>query len=294
MMMIPIVFSTDHNYVMPTGVTIASLLLSRKEEEYDIYVLISPDVTENDRSLLKLQVNSVSEISRISFIEMKDQFEGGYEIRGISKACYYRLMIPWLLPDLDKIIYMDVDIIIKTSLKELYDTDIIGKYVAGSKPYVWIGMAKYFSKIGLDHTKYINSGVLLINSKLQREHRLNEVYEKLSKKKFIYQDQDIINLACKDYITYFDQRFNLLPEFFGTSEKLSRDVAIHYAGDKPWKYFTYAWSEWWNIYNQSIFKEIGFCHKVTKNILSYKTQFNKLKKQAKGKFQQYFAKLGWH
>ena len=52
---------------------------------------------------------------------------------------------------------------------------------------------KYMNKIGADAVNYINSGFLLINAKKQREENLKDRYLELSKKKFIYQDQDIIN-----------------------------------------------------------------------------------------------------
>ena len=82
--MIPIVFSTDHNYVMPTGVTILSLLKSSLTEQYRIYVIIAPDVTEEDKNLLREQVHIYSSESSIDFIEIGNEFESGFEIRGIS------------------------------------------------------------------------------------------------------------------------------------------------------------------------------------------------------------------
>ena len=290
--MIPIVFSTDHNYVMPTGVTIASLLLYRGDVNYHIYILSAPDVNSADREMLSAQVSSLSSDSIIEFINMEYKFKNGFEVRGISKACYYRLMIPWLIPDVDKIIYCDVDITFLCSLKELYEIDLGDNLVAGSSPYKWSGMKRYFQKIGLDHRHYINSGVLVINSRLQREIGLDKEYDRLSRKKFLYQDQDIINLACKRRIYYFDTRFNLLPQLFGKEERFSKDVVIHYAGDKPWKDFTYAWVPWWDAYNRSVFKDNNFNIEVSKNILDIKIQLRNILRRLKGKGQQFKAKLG--
>lgn len=286
--MIPIVFSTDHNYIMPTGVTIASLLMSAEESRYDIYVLISSDVTPEDKEKLSKQVALLSSHSKISFIEMGDKFEDGFEIRGISKACYYRLMIPWLLPDIDKIIYCDVDIIFNASLKDLYEIDLGDNYVAGAYPCeieVWKNMCKYFNKIGLKYDEYINSGVLLINSKEQRAKGLDKVYDELSKRKFLYQDQDIINIACKGHILFFDKKYNLKPSLYATSPDLYNNVVLHYAGEKPWVTFTFAWAEWWEVYKKSIFKDDKLYHDVSARILSVKYQFKSFKRKAIRKIQ---------
>lgn len=291
--MIPIVFSTDHNYVMPAGVTITSLLISAPEINYDIYILASPDVNEEDKAMLKEQVALVSPASRISFIEMGDKFEGGYEIREISTACYYRLMIPWLIPNVDKIIYADVDIIFKTSLKELFEIDLKENYVAGSYPNTsdgWKAMQKYFEKIGADYKAYINSGLLVINSKLQREQNLESRYNELAKNNYLYQDQDIINIVCKGRIAHFNRRFNLMPKYYGNDNKQS-DCVIHYVGDKPWKTFSYAWAEWWEVYKKSIFWDASFYRAISERILSPKEQLKSFRRKSFQKLKQILSKF---
>ena len=291
--MIPVVFSTDHNYVMPTGITICSLLLNRRNNSYHIYVLISSDVTEEDKFKLESQVYELDKNSKISFLEMGSLFQSGYEIREISTACYYRLMIPWLIPHEDKIIYCDVDVIFQTDLTDIYGIDLKDSYVAGGLPNTkdgWKQFDKYFKKIGLDYKKYINSGILVINSKLQRENNLREEYSKLAEQRFLYQDQDIINIVCKDKISYFNKRFNLFPSHYATESDLCDNVIIHYAGDKPWKSFTYAWAEWWKVYEKSIFFDGKFYHDVAHNILNPKEQVKLIIKKGKAKLQQIYAK----
>lgn len=280
--MIPIVFSTDHNYVMPTGVTIASLLLSSGGETYDIYVMASEDVDTTDRRRLQDQVKRLSPSSTLSFVDMSRKYEGAHETRGISKATYYRLMIPWLIPDVDKIIYADVDIIFKTSLRTLFETPLDGKLLAGaltSPPEHWAKFKKYFERIGADYTHYINAGILLMNSRLLREEGLDSRFDDLSRKKFLYQDQDILNVSCRDRIAYFDKRYNLQPRLYGSEEKYSTDVAIHYAGEKPWDTFTYAWVQWWEVYEKSDFYDSEYYREVSARILSLSGQAKTLAKK---------------
>lgn len=283
-MNIPIVFSTDHNYVMPAGVAIMTLLDSSKGSNYDIYVLISDDVTEEDKTNLRRQVEIVDDKSSVNFIDMDDSFNKSLEIRGISKACYYRLLIPWLLPDYDKVVYSDVDIIFHDDLGSLYDRDLGNNYVAGvntpgfssKKNYI-----KHIQSLNLDPVHYINSGFLVINSGLQRKDNLKDNYLELSNKKFLFQDQDIINIVCKNRIEFISDRYNTTSEHIESDssflspkdEKKNYDripAVIHYTGAKPWKTFTSGWLEWWDCYRKSIFFDYNHYVDVTKKALDRK------------------------
>ena len=293
-MRIPIVFSTDHNYVMPTCVTIHSLLATSKEETlFDIYVIIDSNVTEQDKAILESQVKKDREDCGISFLEIGDTFNDGFEIRGISKACYNRLMIPWLLPQYDKVIYSDVDIIFMGDISDVYDIDWEDHFVAGVGGKSWTKgiVKKYLIKIGADWENYINSGFLLINSKLQRERNLREKYLELSKKKFIYQDQDIINLVCKGKILKLPVRYNVNPKELYDMPK-GEAKALHFFGFKPWQYFTYSWIEWWNQYNDSIVYDPQYAKNISSKILQIDTVFETKKKVLKQKMrfmQQYLS-----
>lgn len=273
--MIPIVFSTDHNYVMPTCVTIASLLQSGKEN-YAIYVLVADDVNEDDRSLLRNQVAELSAGSVIDFLSMGGAFDGGFEIRGISKACYFRLLIPWLLPDVEKVIYSDVDIIFRTGLRELYSTELGEDYFAGVVARGSVKtMKKHISRLGLDPEAYINSGLILINAAKMREDNMKETFLKLAEKKLLFQDQDIINIASKGRIRFLPERWNMSPAWLaedvkaGKCDGTTRGCVLHYSGLKPWEAMTYCWNEWWDTYKATKVYDPTFSYKVESRILSY-------------------------
>ena len=269
--MIPIVFAADHNFVMPTCVAIASLLSTKKSGvEYDINIIIDDDLTENDRKILEKQVADISSGSSLHFIEIGKTFDNGFEIREISKACYNRLMIPWLM-NYDKVIYSDGDIIFNGDISDIYRIDLGEKLVAGYGGNVWKKgiIKKYLKKIGADPNEYINSGFLLINSRLQREQNLKPKYLELAKRKFIYQDQDIINLVCKGKIGKLPAEYNVKPIDVSKFPEGSVKV-IHYIGLKPWDYFTYSWNEWWSVYRRSVIFDPTFNQKISQRILSSK------------------------
>lgn len=293
--MIPIVFSTDHNYVMQTGVCILSLLKSATTANYEIYVIINDDVTEEDMNLLRMQVTMFSKHT-LNFLRIGNVFDGAYETRGISTSAYSRLMIPWLLPHYDKVIYSDVDIIFKVDLISVFQENL-DEYFLSACPA--IGALTYYKeyvlKLKLNPDNYFNSGFLIINCKAQRHAHLKNKFLSEAKKSYIYQDQDIINIICKDRIKPVSVLYSLTPAyyerlvagascdgtFYITDEVKnglinSDNCIIHYAGAKPWNTFTYGWNEWWSTYRSSIFYNGEYELEISSKILNPQYSWRKI------------------
>ncbi len=266
-MIIPVVFSTDHNFIMPTGVAILSLLEQSNDCNPYIYVLQSDDVSDSDRDILKSICNRYS--APVDFISFDDTFKNSFEIRGITTATYYRLLIPWLMPEYEKVIYCDGDVIFNRSVSNIYNFPIGDCYIAGVQTGFrsHTSTGSYIESLGLDINQYINGGVLLINLKQQREANLRKVYMAEAEKRYVFQDQDIINIVCKGHIRLMPRWFNTTPNAVNDmifniceqgkcsvlSDRGNSPVIIHYAGGKPWKEFTYWWLSWWQAYSKSPF-----------------------------------------
>lgn len=281
-MIIPVVFSTDHNFIMPTGVAIMSMLEQSNDCQPQIYILQNDDVTDADRNVLRLICNSHS--ASIQFISIGHIFDNSFQIREISTPTYYRLLIPWIIPDHNKIIYLDGDIIFNQSVKNIFTFDIGDNLVAG----VRTGFRKnspvghHIDKLGLNVDEYINGGVLLINTKKHRELNLKETYLAHSKKQYTFQDQDIINIVCKDHIGFIPRWFNTTPNTVvdldlipsgqsintANGDCITSPVIIHYAGAKPWKEFTYWWLAWWETYKKSPFYDPMLEFQIEKKTLT--------------------------
>lgn len=269
MSLIPIVFSTDHNFVMPTGVAIYSLLSTSVKEDYDIFVLIDDSVTEQDRSLLKKQVSILSDDSRISFIKVEQSEIGEvYETRGITRPTYFKLLIPWLLPEYDKVFYADGDMIFKKGLRELYENfDLNGNYIAGVHHEEYPELKNFkekITKLGLDPHKYINAGFLLINSAKIRDEISKTDILKLCEKNYESQDQDIINILFSGHTLSLDKSYNCKSWLVSPVDKCN---IIHYVGLKPWNSFSGCWIDWWEIYRKSIFYDRKLENSVIKEIM---------------------------
>lgn len=283
---IPVVFSIDHNYVMQAGVCILSLLESSGNDEYyDLFILGANDITDTDKELLKKNISIFQ--ADIHFIEIDNRFDDTFEIRNISKAAYFRLLIPDLIPQYDKIIYSDVDVIFQSGLQKVMNIDLKDNYFGGIKaigPKILKDYNEYISRLGLDADSYINSGFLLINAKLQREDQLFQKFQKLLTKKFQFQDQDIINVVCKNRITFLPLKYCFTQksyELYHTAPKCLYNIfpqqeveesfaegIIHYEGpDKPWNSFCYRYEYWWNHYKNSVFYDKNYHFQTAYKIL---------------------------
>ena len=177
-----------------------------------------------------------------------------------TKYSFARLFLHKVFPNLDKIIYLDTDVIVTSDIAELYNQDING-YALGAcqDAVVKKGIEKlkenkfvtripgikrsqsqydYFNKyLKLENdqiNRHVNSGVLLYD--LKKAGRLiDQKLPELLKKKFIFPDQDIINIIFKDDKKILDRKFNVVHhDAFQYLREMSKyPVIIHYNGLKP-------------------------------------------------------------
>lgn len=273
---IPVFFCSDHNYIVPTCVAVRSLLESSKDCFCNIYIIVDDSVVPTDYELLKQVIIGFD--ASIEFLQIGVQLDNGYECRGISKACYYRLAIPWLVPDIDKAVYCDGDIIFKESVGYLFDQEIGDSLIAGvhTPHYETEKFHTYSLSLpeGVNSKKYINSGILVINC---QQHRLENTLKKYMAhvgKMYNYQDQDIINIVCNGRIKHLPLEFNYPSYLFNATERCP--MIIHYSGPKPWEVFTNLWADWWGVYGRSPVYNSHFESKIYKKILIPDYSFKKI------------------
>lgn len=274
---IPIAFAFDNNLILPACVCISSLLMNAKEDTfYDIFILHSANTV-----LSKDQLNKIPELyknCRIQYIQVDNTFDNAFEIRGITAATYYRLLIPELIPQYDKIIYSDVDIIFRMDLSALYNTDLGNNFIAATRE---LGMnftedgKKYINSMKeLKLGEYIQAGFIIMNSKILKEENIPSLFRSWSKKKLKFQDQDILNITCKGRIRYLSLEYNMTdysylfsirkPELIQnlfSSEVIKRAIQtgnIHFNGHKPWKKYSVNFDVWWEYYRKSHFFNENF------------------------------------
>lgn len=271
MNIIPIVFSFDNNLVKPACVCLSSLLMSAAEDTfYDIFILHSQ--TEN---LAREELDKVTRYfknCRLQYRSVDSTFDKAFEIRGITTPAYYRLLIPELIPEYDKVLYSDVDVIFRSDLSCFYNVDMTGYYVAGvdSLASFQPELVKYYNDtVGTGPEGIIYSGNLIINSKEILKDNIIPRFKELAKNKYQFQDMDVINIACRGKIKYLSPSF-CLTTYISEYNVYRRDELlgvwgideiddalisgiVHFNGKKPWKDVCINFNIWWEYYRRCPF-----------------------------------------
>lgn len=189
---------SDDNYVMPTCVTIQSLIDSDSINKYVIHIIASA-LTEQTIRQFKMMENANVTIDIIN-VNAKERFQDYHKfddnaICVASIASLFKFLIPEILNDLDKVLYIDGDLIIKSDINKLYETDIANYYAAVVIDSGSVYWKHEFTK-KVQH--YFNSGVMLLNLKKLREEKLPE---KLCKVKQELNDSSLMDqnvfISCK-------------------------------------------------------------------------------------------------
>lgn len=266
MNVVPIAFAFDNNIITAACVCLSSLLANAdKDTFYEIFILHSERVDLRKDELGK--VDQAYPNCRLRYVAVDDSFDSAYEVRHVTKATYYRLLLPVLITEYDKIIYSDVDIIFRMDLWKAYSTELEGYYLAATYDIGLNQDEKYLSRLGLAKWQYFQAGFVVLNLKQLREDHMADKFKELAKNKYRYQDQDIINISCKGRIRQLPPCYNVndcaliymywhpgrLPETI--SEKDCKEATtngnIHYSGYKPWRRYSIGFDIWWEHYRKS-------------------------------------------
>ena len=84
---------------------------------------------------------------------------------------YARLLLPTMLPDLDKVIYLDCDLVVNSDLKELWDFDVNGVAVAMAPDHLYKD-ATTLERLKMTNGEYLNSGVIVMNLEYWRKNNV--------------------------------------------------------------------------------------------------------------------------
>lgn len=286
---IPVIWGLDKKYILQAFVVIRSILLNSKEM-YHFLILtadnIEDEVTEYT-DILKSEYNNF-EVS-VRMVDINCFSDARIYNAHLSKAAYFRLLIPELVPEYDKCIYLDCDLIVHGDLRELYAVELEGNYLAGVKDCHVIEDNPYEIEhqrvLGLPtRDKYINSGVLVINLKKIREDDVIPRFHEQLKKENWYEDQDVLNYCCYPLIKILPLQYNLFHFYLGRNIKFiyhlpyefdfnhDRPFILHMGGRyKPWSNFEFSGSdEWWQI--ADVFSESESYHSYRKTCKEAETQ----------------------
>lgn len=247
-----IAISINEKYVPYAYVTLTSLFENNSSQHINVYVLYG----SKEGNILHI----FDELARkygqnIFYLEVAQTVFGDKLPRNAqwTVEIYFRLALPELLPaEIDRILYLDVDIIVTDSLEELYYMELQGKSIGACKDMGVLygsgplskGQKELFEPfMEKGEYAYFNSGVLLMDiAKMRREGRNADFFVKVGERfaNQINGDQDILNYVYHDDVVYADtERYNL---FARALYNMGRDyqwvkehgAIVHFVGRKPW------------------------------------------------------------
>ena len=137
---------------------------------------------------------------------------------GSSMATYYRLFLSRVLSDnIEKVIYLDGDILVMDSLQGLWNIDMSEKAIA-AVPDSYNNDITHYNRLRYSQEQgYFNAGVLLINLKYWREHKVENIfldYVINYPERLACHDQDVMNYVFKDVKIELPIKYNMLNEYW--------------------------------------------------------------------------------
>lgn len=245
--------AADSNYLQHTYTMLYSLLINNT---YPIVLhCFSSDYSEQDKNELKALTQIFSNCSINFYTINNNVFDGFVITHHITLATYYRIIIPEMLEkSIEKIIYLDCDMIIDGNIQGMWETDL-SNHVAAAVPEPSFND---FDRLNIPAVNgYFNAGVLVLNLNLWRKLNLTKTiiqYIQNNLEKIVFWDQDALNACINDKWKKLHPKYNQQSAFFQLSNKtllsnynanelaiaVTKPIIIHYTGSsKPWHLLNY-------------------------------------------------------
>lgn len=264
-MTVPVFYSISDDFTPYAAVSLQSLVTHvDPKRDYTVTFLHQGLSQEHEKALAAYNRDNV----HIKFYEMSDELLKPIQdrkenyLRGdfFAMSIFYRLFIPDLFPEYDKVVYIDSDTVLNDDIARLYDHDLgnnlLGACTDSSIQFVE-KMLRYIKEVlTLDPKKYINSGMLVMNAKAFREENfVDKFFSLLGRYHFdcIAPDQDYLNEICSGRIKYLDGRWDAMPN--ENTEALANPGLIHYnLFFKPWHFSGIQYEDYfWTNAEETIF-----------------------------------------
>ena len=291
--------SIDAKYMYPCIVFLTSLLENRLSTTiYNIYILTGNSITLQHVSKINSLIDKYGEdYLKITYFSMKNDFKEAITNDYISTASYYRIALPTLLPNIDRIIYSDTDVINFVDLTEMYNLElkdnIYFRGILDDKGL--ISELKYF---GIYENKYMNAGILLMNLKSIRRDNIENILREFIRTHYLdHHDQTAINAVCHNniellsikYACFNFEKYEDIVNFYKNHDKrykysvtvlmqaIYEPTLLHYVGwTKPWDHgYTNSKAEYWWYYA----KKSDFYDEILKNYKFSKNEIETLLKK---------------
>jgi len=218
--------STDEAYVQHMAALVSSTLSTASHGHFIDFIILDGGISASERTRLQ-KLEALHPHCRLSYIDMSDQHLDLDANSYFTRSTFYRLSLPDLLLDREKVLFLDTDMVVLRDITELYRIELGPSLIGAArdlimKSFVSMGVvsieeagalrtARYLAeKVQLkDSSGYFQAGVLLMNLTAMRENYLSKrMTHALRAERYWFLDQDVLNRFSQGRITYIDYRWN--------------------------------------------------------------------------------------
>ncbi len=243
---IPIVYAVDDNYAPFLCVSLKSILDNMNKDYFLKVYILNTGISEKNKSrIIEIAEENCNDVD-VEYVDVADRMDSLKDKTHLrdyyTNAIYYRIFIPSLFPQYEKIIYIDCDIVLINDISKLYNVDLGDNIVAAVHEEAMSSFDCFGSYseefLGVPRMQYFNSGLLVINTVEYRKETIETKFINLmlSEKFEVAPDQDYLNVLLKDRVKLVDVGWNKTP-IPGKKFPDKLISLIHYKLNfKPWHY----------------------------------------------------------
>ena len=238
-----ICYSLDSNYTEQLLVSVASILKNADESENFNFYVLDGGLNEADKKSIEalkkiknfnvkfIRVNN-DDFANCPLLKDKNEHYKNYHV---TLPTYFRFKLAEYLPDIKNVLYLDCDVIVRKSLRGIFETNLQNTSAAMIED---VESEKEAKRLNLN--KYFNAGVMLINLEFWRQNKISSKlfeYSKNNKNIIQWQDQDVLNVVLKDSIKELDVKWNFQYFLYDNVDlkNLEYSYILHLSGRfKPW------------------------------------------------------------
>lgn len=248
-------YGIDNNFARCCASSIASFCINNKNKNFSFHVVVNNFSEINKKRMQDLAQQYTTNIIIYEInISLLEQYKLPTQTHW-PIAMYFRFILPLVLNNVDKLIYIDADIFCLNNAEELFNIDLEGNIIGA----VAEQKEDYCKRLNLENHIYFNSGLLVID--INKWNKFNTIEKllyniKANPEKFKCPDQDALNLILIKKVKYVSSKFN----WFNWSNVWKKDtkkdiVLIHFGSHpKPWNYTWYT-NPHCNKYNINIYRD---------------------------------------
>ena len=204
-----VAYSIDKNYYLITHVSMKSIMLSQNQTTFiNFFILCSNLTSENKEIIDKISLQHKN--CKIQYFDMKNKFKDfripASTVADWTTANFYRVLLPNLLPNEKKILYLDGDTLVYKDLNKIYNYNIDNKYYVGMLELKNLNFDYFPEKFD----NYINTGVILCNLEELRKGNISQKFiefYKAHESEIRYPVNDVLNIVTHEKNGFFGPEY---------------------------------------------------------------------------------------